>query len=833
MDTKWTKYKFSRCNKALCVVAACILAGITALNVLSFIHYVTFFGESGFSSEKTRIYSIKTFYLELGSDLDSVFRNAVYETDVRHYQDEKEKYVENALEAYKAAQEKCRISSRDILTDDFGNKFYIPGYHYGDGIAYYYEGTFFYKGEAYDSFYYSDVVPDSRLVYQGDDGYYYSYTFSYDLTILENIDNGVNFGHTDKDAENIFSNYFDRDNVYELDRLNAESVDDISNIKYYAESNDGNIVTNAESKAYFVDAINSGNENYIIYDRGTFSTGADTDNLDSRLGVLSEETRTDIVLYVIIDPHFSQQDKYSDMYSEYKTLSNININMLITESVILLLFLAAFAVVSVRLAGNTEDGVKTSVVDKIPIDLLLALTGGAVAGLVIALVLMTEPLIYKRYGNYEIYNAFVENFMNTAWFKMLFAAAVIAMYLLLLNFAAALARNIKAGSNIFKNSLIFMLFRFIFNALKIIVKGVGRFFKKTGRTLSSLAFKPQKLDKSAVAAVLLFTLYNALSIPVIILLMFVADGFDYGFSIVIFILIIAMFITADVLIICKKVIPYIKSLDLIITASEKREPLTSDTEKFPESLKILAGSLEATNAELQKAVLKAVKDEHTKTELITNVSHDLKTPLTSVINYIDLLKKCDIEDETAKKYMEVIDDKSIKLKRLIEDLIEASKVASGNVTINKTKLDLGELATQAIVEETPDIEKNNLKIVFEEATEKHIVFADGTKIYRVFENLLSNARKYSAPGTRVYARVYSDSGFGYFEIKNISKEPLNISADELTERFVRGDKSRSEDGNGLGLSIAKELCTLNGGELILTIDGDLFKAVVKLPGESI
>ncbi|MDE5996436.1 MAG: HAMP domain-containing histidine kinase, partial [Eubacterium sp.] len=253
------------------------------------------------------------------------------------------------------------------------------------------------------------------------------------------------------------------------------------------------------------------------------------------------------------------------------------------------------------------------------------------------------------------------------------------------------------------------------------------------------------------------------------------------------------------------------------------------TDKLPQSLKILADGLESTNAQLQQAVIKAVKDERTKTELITNVSHDLKTPLTSVINYIDLLQKCDIEGEDAKKYMAVIAEKSNKLKRLIEDLIEASKVSSGNVTINKTLINLNELATQAVVEETADIEKNNLQIIFEEAVDKHIVMADGTKIYRVFENLLSNARKYSAPGSRVYARVYSDMHYGYFEIKNISKEPLNISADELTERFVRGDQSRSQDGNGLGLSIAKELCRLNNGELIINIDGDLFKATVKLP----
>lgn len=179
--------------------------------------------------------------------------------------------------------------------------------------------------------------------------------------------------------------------------------------------------------------------------------------------------------------------------------------------------------------------------------------------------------------------------------------------------------------------------------------------------------------------------------------------------------------------------------------------------------------------------------------------------------------------------MAVIADKANRLKKLIEDLIEASKVSSGNIVLNKALLDLNELATQAIVEETTGFEKANLQLVFEEPARKNIVSADGAKLYRVLENLLSNARKYSAPGSRVYTRVYTENDFGCFEIKNISKQALNISAAELTERFVRGDKSRNTDGHGLGLSIASDLCRLHGGSLDIVIDGDLFKATVKIP----
>ena len=161
---------------------------------------------------------------------------------------------------------------------------------------------------------------------------------------------------------------------------------------------------------------------------------------------------------------------------------------------------------------------------------------------------------------------------------------------------------------------------------------------------------------------------------------------------------------------------YTGELDKIITCAAENRPITADEENLPKSLKTLSETLDKQSAALQNAVIQAVKDERTKTELITNVSHDLKTPLTSVINYIGLLQKCDIEDEAAKKYMAIIDEKANRLKKLIEDLIEASKVSTGNISLNKSLINLNELATQAIVEESTDFEKLNLQLIFEEPT---------------------------------------------------------------------------------------------------------------------
>ncbi|MEG2080081.1 MAG: HAMP domain-containing sensor histidine kinase [Oscillospiraceae bacterium] len=278
---------------------------------------------------------------------------------------------------------------------------------------------------------------------------------------------------------------------------------------------------------------------------------------------------------------------------------------------------------------------------------------------------------------------------------------------------------------------------------------------------------------------------------------------------------------------------YLIALDKIIASSERdinEEMLPIDgIESMPEPLKTLAGNISVTQDEMKKAVDEAIKGEKMKTELITNVSHDLKTPLTSIISYVDLLKKCDIDDVSAQKYIDVLDEKSIRLKRLIEDLVEASKASSGAVTFNKMKVNLYELTIQAITEMDDMFEKNNLEVILEPTENPPMIFADSQKTWRIIDNLLSNSKKYSLEGTRVYVSLSSDENFGSITIKNTSRDALNINPDELTERFVRGDSSRTREGSGLGLSIAKDLCNLQGGKLDISIDGDLFKVTVNMP----
>lgn len=230
---------------------------------------------------------------------------------------------------------------------------------------------------------------------------------------------------------------------------------------------------------------------------------------------------------------------------------------------------------------------------------------------------------------------------------------------------------------------------------------------------------------------------------------------------------------------------------------------------------------------MEKAVNESIKAERLKTDLITNVSHDLKTPLTSIINYTDLLKKEKIENENAKKYIDILEKKSKKLKILTEDLIEVSKISSGNETVALEKIDFKELVLQANGEFAEKFEEKNLEVISNLPKEAVIVDLDGKKIWRVLENLYQNVYKYSLENTRVYVDLIVNDHI-VFTIKNISKEKLNIPPDELMERFIRGDSSRHMGGNGLGLSIAKDLSKLNGGTLSIQIDGDLFVAKIKL-----
>lgn len=243
----------------------------------------------------------------------------------------------------------------------------------------------------------------------------------------------------------------------------------------------------------------------------------------------------------------------------------------------------------------------------------------------------------------------------------------------------------------------------------------------------------------------------------------------------------------------------------------------------------LAEKVNGIGSGLNKAVDEAMRNERLKTDLITNVSHDIKTPLTSIINYVDILKRSHIADEKIRGYLDILESKAQRLKTLTEDVVEASKVSSGNISLEYMEVDLRELVQQTEGELAEKFAARNLSVVLNMPEEPAVIRVDGRRMWRVLENVFGNAAKYAMPGTRVYADLTLTEDKVRFSLKNVSEQQLNFSADELTERFIRGDIARSTEGSGLGLPIAKSLTTMQGGEFELYLDGDLFKVDITFP----
>lgn len=254
-----------------------------------------------------------------------------------------------------------------------------------------------------------------------------------------------------------------------------------------------------------------------------------------------------------------------------------------------------------------------------------------------------------------------------------------------------------------------------------------------------------------------------------------------------------------------------------------------DTKRLHSIWWSLGGSLNQIGEGMSAAVEERMKSERMKTELITNVSHDLKTPLTSIINYVQLLKDDSLAPEVKREYLEILDRQSAKLKKLTEDVVEASKAASGVLAVNTEKLNAGELLEQSVGEFEERMRAAGLEPVVQIQTEPVFIMADSMLLGRVLENLMTNILKYAQQGTRVYFDLLPKSDSITISAKNISRDPLNITADALMERFVRGDSSRHSEGSGLGLSIARSLAELMGGQLDIILDGDLFKAEISFP----
>ena len=670
--------------------------------------------------------------------------------------------------------------------------------HSSDGVEYYYDGD----------------IPDEP------DGLVRHYTVDFTVdgqTVESDVnDDDLTLSDTVKSAETHIKKLYDTTVVAPYQSAVArqqemrQNLQELQCLQYYAKDNTtGQVVSQlaeGKSPASLKDAPvyyskTKAGENLSGADYGARNTGSDAAQylIDA-----------DVTIYVGIDPTVDGGNDTLPDFVELNALctrmQNVNTVAMTVAAVCLAVLALAVLVLACLGCGRRAgaDGVRLLWMDYIPLELHTAIIAAAVFGLGYLLLegLFNDLLHY--YG-YQI---------STLNFGGLFLAACGALGAVVWGLYAELTlsfvRLCKSKKHLYKGTLLYYI---CLGFWRLLCK-LHRFNR---RVIRGLAYTPRHFKRNMVfcavgylliniALVVLFIVFlEFIPVSVICALAFLAfNGFCVGYA-----------------------LRFLFQLDQLIDAAANRTNV--EIQNLHPALAAMANSLHYTNRELQNAVEQAVRDERLKTELITNVSHDLKTPITSIITYTDLLSKCPQSDEKAQAYMAVLTEKSTKLARLVEDLIEASKLSSGNITLHPMVLDLGELATQAVGEYQKEFEENRLQLVLAPELPKIQVFADGSKTYRVLENLLQNAKKYSAVDSRVYARVYREGKYGVFEIKNISAEPLNISPQELTQRFVRGDASRTKEGNGLGLSIAQELCSAQQGRLELLIDGDLFKARVYLP----
>lgn len=502
-------------------------------------------------------------------------------------------------------------------------------------------------------------------------------------------------------------------------------------------------------------------------------------------GYFSEGVGIDVQAY--LEPKQTPGEELTLLRTSVGTLLRYQ-NAYLPVGIITAVLCIALLVFLMASMGKTPDGVKLRGIHRVPVDLFLAAA--------LAAILFPANFCYSGgAGNLLLYNPL------WIWILPSTLMALWIGFVALLTFCT-LAARFRAGKW-WKNSIIYIVCRFVYRA----VRG---FFRAL-----PIAWKGILVYAVVVLVNFFGTLFTWLSGSFFLFLVLVAlDTAGLYF-----------------------VIRTVRQLKTLQTAAQKLAAgdltYTVDTEKMYPVLKEHGDNLNAVSVGMSRAVNERMKSERFKTELITNVSHDLKTPLTSIVSYVDLLKKEPTESEAAREYIEVLDRQSQKLKKLTTDLVDASKASSGALPVNLEKIDLGELLRQSAGEYTEKFAAADITPVLNAPEAETYVTADGRLLWRVLDNLLGNAVKYAQSGTRLYLELTPGETETVLTLKNISREPLNIPAEELMERFVRGDGSRHTDGSGLGLSIANSLMELMGGKLTLTLDGDLFKAALVFPQKTV
>lgn len=497
----------------------------------------------------------------------------------------------------------------------------------------------------------------------------------------------------------------------------------------------------------------------------------------------------DFVFAVSVDTKFSVADSMADEAENYETYSKLMFPMLAGAIFGSVLWLVGMVWLTVTAGRKPEDEeIYLNGFDR----WYTEIAAGAVIGIWLAGTIISGTLIANSSLGYShavvtvIVTCLICGTYTMAWFLIGYLSLV---------------RRIKAGT-LWKNSLIRTVLKWIGKCSGKLADFARAFSRNTA----------EKIKVLLVGGAFLFLQF-----------LIIGCGFT-GAGV--FLIILLIVDAAAVIFIIRKA----DGLDLImdglkkISDGELQYKIKTDT--LTGKQKVMAEYINNIGGGLDAAVENSLKKERMQTELITNVSHDLKTPLTSIINYVDLMKRENPTDPKIQEYLRILDEKSQRLKVLTEDVVEASKASTGNIKLEMNDIDFVEMVQQVIGEFEEKFQEKNLTMMVHFTDEPSIIYADGQRMWRVLENVFGNVVKYAMEGTRVYAEISNRNKKVTFSLKNISAQPLNISADELTERFIRGDVARNTEGSGLGLSIAKSLTELQGGEFKLYLDGDLFKVMI-------
>lgn len=555
------------------------------------------------------------------------------------------------------------------------------------------------------------------------------------------------------------------------------------NILYYIEDTySGEIISNFNDQDYIASFSNSefirkyvsGESSDLVYDRDEVKYDYETDQYyfySENQPLYETSHKVEFTIFIPRNMHFTDRFFITDKIISFGYNNRYTFIFLAVFSLVLSIVIYSYLFVSVGHRNNHDD-IKVAPFNNIPIDILSA---------IVLLVYYCAILFFSEY--YTLVEIIVFCFIVPA-----------ILYFVTLWFLMSFVVQSKAKT-IFKHTFIYWL-------IKKISK-IGNVIKHIYKNISTI-YKVLFILGVFWTFLLIFMGVNA----------YENDNLIIGF---IFITAIASLI----IVLCAIAFQRVKQGGEKIVSGDLENKI--DTTYMFGDIKDFADSLNNINQGLQNAIDDKMKSERFKTELITNVSHDIKTPLTSIVNYVDLIKKEESENEKINEYIEVLDRQSNRLKKLIEDLVEASKASTGNLTVELEKCNLSLLINQAIGEFSEKLDSKNLQVVQTIDSQDVYIMADGRRLWRVLDNLLNNIYKYAMSGTRVYVDLICNNCKATVTFRNISNMPINLSSEELTERFVRGDRSRNTEGSGLGLSIAKSLTELQNGTFFVTADGDLFK----------